>query len=57
MEKSTLIKHLLNKEENPFTRSRLTIEELELYNKKEDSLTKIENYKKMFDKWKQENKL
>jgi len=57
MEKSTLIKHLLNKEENPFTRSRLTIDELEAHNKTEENINKINIFKQSFDKWKLENKI
>lgn len=44
IDKSTIIRQLLNKEENPFTREKLTIEELEEYNNKEDIQEKIHSF-------------
>lgn len=36
MEKDVILRHLMNNQENPFTREKLTVEELERYNKLEE---------------------
>jgi len=54
-EKSTIIKHILNKKENPFNRRPLTIDELEKYNNTTENVKKIQKFKYDFEKWKTEN--
>lgn len=45
-DKSGIMKHILNKKENPYTRKPLTIEEFEEFNLKEDNIKKITEFKK-----------
>ena len=47
-DKSTILKHLLIKEENPYTRESLTKEQLLEYNSRPDIVEKIENYKNKY---------
>ena len=51
LDKVTMIKQLLSKEENPFTRQKLTLEELNNYNKEPDVVKKINSYKEKLAKW------
>ena len=45
MEKDVIIRHLMNNEENPFTREALTVKELEEYNEKEEVQSFIVGFK------------
>ena len=49
-DKNMLMSYLWDKVENPFTRSSLTIEELEEFNKKEESLEKLKEFKAILKK-------
>ena len=55
MEKSVILRHLLNNLNNPFNREPLTLEELEEYNNKEDIKKKIQIFNTKKEEWK--NKL
>lgn len=47
----TIRRHLLNKDENPFDRSKLTIESLELFNSKPDVISEIEAFNEKRCAW------
>jgi hypothetical protein len=49
-DKNMLMSYLWDKAENPFTRSSLTIDELEEFNKKEESLEKLKEFKSILKK-------
>ncbi len=55
IERSIVLKQLLEKEENPFTRDKLTRKELEEYNEKYDSKERINDFIKRFNAWKDEH--
>jgi hypothetical protein len=50
-ERSTIIKHILNSSQNPYTREPLTIKEVDEYNNKTNIRDKLDNFKIRFDKW------
>lgn len=52
--KTTILKQLITKEENPYTRSKLTLDEFEEFNKQEEIKEKNEDFKKRFKLWKEE---
>jgi hypothetical protein len=45
MEKDVIVRHLMNQEENPFTREPLTMKELEEYNERDDIQSLLSNFK------------
>lgn len=45
MEKDVIVRHLMNQEENPFTREPLTMKELEEYNARDDIQSLLSNFK------------
>ena len=45
MEKDVIVRHLMNQEENPFTREPLTMKELEEYNVRPDIQSLLSNFK------------
>jgi hypothetical protein len=51
-EKNNIVKHLLTKEENPYTREKLTIEDLDSYNKQSHVLRKINEFIEELVVWK-----
>ena len=55
IDKSIIMKQLLSKEENPFNRQKLTMNELNEFNKRPEILEKIMILKNKIDKWKNEN--
>jgi hypothetical protein len=55
-DQSTIIRSLLKKEENPYNRHVLTIEELNKYNKEPEVVKKIINFVDKFETWKQLHK-
>lgn len=57
VEKSTMIKLLLNKQENPFTRETLTVDMLEQFNSLEENKQTVAQFKQQFDEWASQNKL
>lgn len=50
-ERSVIVQSLLNKEENPFNRERLTIEELDEYNNRESTVEKLNKFNEQFNEW------
>lgn len=50
IDKHTIYTHLFSKEENPFTREKLTIEQLEEYNNKPEIMEKINNFREELKK-------
>jgi hypothetical protein len=56
-DKSVIIKHILNKKENPYTREPLTITELEKYNDIPEIKLNNEVFKKRMKSWKEKNNL
>lgn len=51
MERDVIVRHLMNQEENPFTREPLTMKELEEYNEREDIQSLLSNFKqRLLDK-------
>ena len=48
---------LLDKEENPFTREKLTKEDLIEYNDKDHIVKKIESFKMRFNEWKKKHRI
>lgn len=57
VEKSIIEKHLLTEETNPFNRSKLTIQQLEEYNKTPSVVQKIDAFTKKMRSWERENKI
>ena len=55
VERAYIIHHLRNTEENPFNRAKLTIEELDSYNKTQTVTEKINNLINKRKKWEQNN--
>lgn len=52
----TIRRHLLNKDENPFDRSKLTIESLESFNSKPDVISEIKTFNEKRNAWIKEYK-
>ena len=52
VEESVIKRHLLTTDENPFNRRPLTTEQLNEYNKQEDVIQKINEWKKKLNEWK-----
>jgi len=52
VDKNSIYIHLMSSNTNPFNRDKLTIEDLEHYNKNEDILQRINIFKKKIKKWK-----
>jgi hypothetical protein len=51
MDKTVIEKWLLTEERNPFTRDKLTIEQLESYNSKPEVSCKLKDFKKRLKEW------
>jgi hypothetical protein len=51
MDEKIIYKHIILKEDNPFNRQRLSIEELNEYQEKEDVKFRIEEWKKSKSEW------
>ena len=51
MEKTSIKRYLLEKQENPFDRSPLTLDEIERYNETKIVKDKIEEFQNKFNKW------
>lgn len=54
--KTTILKQLITKEENPYTRQKLTLDEFEEFNKKTDIKMKNDDFLKRFTTWKTQQK-
>ncbi|ARF11302.1 ubiquitin fusion degradation protein 2 [Klosneuvirus KNV1] len=52
--KTTILKQLITKEENPYTRQKLTLDEFEDFNKQEIIRNKNDEFKIKFDTWKKQ---
>ena len=55
-DKTTILKQLITKEENPYTRKKLTIGEFEEFNKQEAIKNINNDFKKRFNEWKESQK-
>lgn len=55
MDKEVIARHLITDQHNPFNREPLTIELLEEYNKKNEIISKLNEYKEKLNKWKLDN--
>lgn len=53
IDRSTIVRHLLNREENPFNRDHLTITELDEYNKRPDIKLETDKFLQEYQKWKE----
>lgn len=55
--KTTILKQLITKEENPYTRQKLTLDEFEEFNKQDVIKKKNDEFKNKFDIWKKQQTL
>jgi hypothetical protein len=56
VDKKTIVNQLLHNEIDPYSRAKLTIEELEEFNSKEENIIKIKELVDKFKTWKESNK-
>ncbi len=56
LDRSTIYRHLLNIEQNPFNRNKLTIDELDEYNNRSEIKKKNKCFKSKIDAWIKKNK-
>lgn len=56
LDRSTIVRSLLKKEENPFNREKLTVQQLDDYNKSVEIKKHTEAFRKRFDEWRNQKK-
>jgi hypothetical protein len=57
IERSIILKQLLHKEENPFTRDKITRDDIEEYNSRDNIKEKLVDFVKRFGEWKENHKV